>query len=156
MKKFSNSFKREISFTLIELLVVISIIAMLAALLLPALQTAKEKGRETLCKSNLKQCSIAFLAYGGDNNGYLPMNTWDTCLYNLMQKLNNANVVSSVYPEYIPNWQLLYCPSDPDCYWSSAWPALWKSNWNINLVTIGYNYYMDDHLHNNSNAYALG
>jgi len=60
------------SFTLIELLVVIAIIAILAALLLPALASAREKGRQAVCISNLHQLGIAFRAYGDDNNGYWP------------------------------------------------------------------------------------
>jgi len=57
---------------LIELLVVIAIIAILAALLLPALASAREAGRKASCLSNLRQIGIAMHAYAFDNSGRIP------------------------------------------------------------------------------------
>ena len=59
-------------FTLIELLVVIAVLALLAAILTPFLRKGIDMAREGACKSNLRNWGIAFLAYAGEHNGYLP------------------------------------------------------------------------------------
>src|SRR4030042_138791 len=55
-------------FTLIELLVVITVIALLLALLIPALRSAKEQGQRVVCLSNLRQLTLAWIMYAEDNN----------------------------------------------------------------------------------------
>jgi prepilin-type processing-associated H-X9-DG protein/prepilin-type N-terminal cleavage/methylation domain-containing protein len=60
------------SFTLIELLVVIAIIAILAAMLLPALQQAKEKAKQVKCQSQVKEINLAFQMYAAENKDMFP------------------------------------------------------------------------------------
>ena len=64
--------KSKHGFTLIELLVTIAIIAILAAMLLPALSSARKKAQAVHCQSNLRQLSVTTFMYCQDNNDYLP------------------------------------------------------------------------------------
>jgi prepilin-type N-terminal cleavage/methylation domain-containing protein/prepilin-type processing-associated H-X9-DG protein len=61
--------KKERAFTLIELLVVIAIIAVLMAILMPALNRAREQGKRAMCCGNLKQLTLSWIMYADENDG---------------------------------------------------------------------------------------
>jgi len=96
-------------FTLIELLVVVAVLGILAALLLPAIGRAKEKGRSTACLSNLHQIGIALQLYVQDSQNKLPtMFDWSTD----PAANTNGPAINQVLSSYAGSSNLFRCPSD--------------------------------------------
>jgi prepilin-type N-terminal cleavage/methylation domain-containing protein/prepilin-type processing-associated H-X9-DG protein len=100
------------AFTLVELLVVIGIIAVLIAILMPALGKARETARRVNCMSNLRQLTTAWLAYAQANRGQLipaenNIDSWADA-----GNTDDAIVAGLLYP-WVPDPRVYRCPNDP-------------------------------------------
>jgi prepilin-type N-terminal cleavage/methylation domain-containing protein/prepilin-type processing-associated H-X9-DG protein len=103
--------EKKLGFTLIELLVVIAIIAILAAILFPVFAQAREKARQIVCASNLKQIGMAVLQYNQDYDEAFPFAVDDT-----NGDLWNSGLVSHWEGEIVPYIKangVFGCPDDP-------------------------------------------
>lgn len=141
--------KRTRAFTLMELLVVITIIGILAALLLPALSSAKNQAAKTTDINNLKQIIIATHIYAGDYADVLPPPNWDNGIGTVTGWLYQPDENSPVFVAQtgllwpmLLHTNLYFCPMDgPQVPGFSDRPQQ-ISSYAMNGAVIGYNYHV--------------
>jgi prepilin-type N-terminal cleavage/methylation domain-containing protein/prepilin-type processing-associated H-X9-DG protein len=132
------------AFTLIELLVVIAIIAILMAILLPALRRVKEQARQRSCAMRLRQHVLAFNMYADENDSHMPLPT--TAGYWLQDIA--PNTVNFMLSTGLTR-EIFYCPSNTnhqkynDLFWlyaNDSWNGKRFTNENAGYIVSGYCY----------------
>lgn len=117
-------------FSLLELCVVVAVTATLSALMLPALSTAKEKSRRTVCRNNMRQFAAACYIFGTDNNDYFPSG-----FNNLSQPVSMilADTTFKTLSSCAGSPKIFDCPN-------LEIDTIARTNNNYRGIRIGYNY----------------
>ena len=145
------------AFTLLELLVVIAVIAMLTAIIAPALRAAKEQAHRTVCVSNIRQLGMVNACYATNNNGYYVLAASDIFGKNLHRwhgTRTNVNQPFDPYKgplaAYLDGGAVKRCPSFGDYH---AAPGQISANFEAGCGGYGYN---DEYIGGRSDLYGLG
>jgi prepilin-type N-terminal cleavage/methylation domain-containing protein len=134
-----HSAKSRLGFTLIELLVVMAIIAILAAMLVPALAGSKERARRANCLSCQRQLLLAAHLYGDDNDQWLPSGASDPPHGALDDHLPViSTVTSNALVRYLDSERMVSCPS---------FASYFRKDASFELEAFGYGYVMGYNYH---------
>ena len=148
---------KRIGFTLIELLVVIAIIAILMAILFPALRAAQEQGKRIVCLSNLKQLTMGWMNYADDNDdkicgGWVNYNNPDAWVELVEKGASESEQIlamqsGALFP-YVPNVKLFKCPTGErgemvtysivDSMWGSFPVPAFLESWGVKTPAEAY------------------
>lgn len=131
---------KPMGFTLIELLVVIAIIAILAAMLLPALSSARERARDSNCRGNMKTIGLSNTLYANDNNDYLTVGYMKVnnvggvraCWFAHLSGYAYNNTVGETGPYNLAYPRHFECPS-ADVKYSAERSGDWYTNYAVNF-----------------------